>query len=93
LSKEQQEQQQPSTNQWKIIFNGCHHSRVMSDKELANPSVELFNEFTLQKENGYFCPDCHDNKPGHCVLSPFQSVMSATKLTPLAFYQKAIYTI
>jgi hypothetical protein len=55
----------------------------MTDKELTNPSMELFNEFTLQKENGYFCPDCYDNKPGHCALSPFQTVMTATKVTAL----------
>ncbi|HEU4444243.1 MAG TPA: hypothetical protein VFR94_06190 [Nitrososphaeraceae archaeon] len=52
----QPEQQQREPVKYRVVFSGCNHQAIMSDKELHNPVETQFNPATLHKENVFVCP-------------------------------------
>jgi len=68
---------------YRVIFSGCQHSAILTDKQLANPPIEEYDGSSTYKESFYFCEDCYNNKPGFCTIRPFHKVAVVRKLTPL----------
>jgi hypothetical protein len=70
-------------NKWCVVFSGCNHRAIMTDRELHNPIEAQFNAATLHKENAYVCPGCANNERGFCHICVLHSIHIATKLRPL----------
>jgi hypothetical protein len=79
----------PTTNRWRVVFQGCNHEQIMSDADLHSPIETRFNPQTLRRENVYVCNGCAGNtpdhrvKPGFCHNTILHSVQKAEKVTPL----------
>jgi hypothetical protein len=75
-----------SPNKWRVIFAGCNHEAILTDKQLHEPIETQFDPVSMHKENMYVCPGCSADyvKPGDfCMNSVLHKVEKATKLSPL----------
>jgi hypothetical protein len=67
---------------YKVIFSGCNHEAIRTEKELANPIEQQFNSAKLHRDV-YACPGCAKGERGFSHNTVLHSIHTAMKLTPL----------
>jgi hypothetical protein len=66
------EEQEPT--KYKVIFQGCQHTCIMTAQELLNPSRQVDNSNASYNSDYYLCWDCVYDRPGKCENSPYHKV-------------------
>ncbi len=73
------EEQEPT--KYRVIFEGCQHTCIMTAQELLNPSRQLYDDSGAPyKSDYYLCFACLREEKGACLISPYHKVIVTTRL-------------
>jgi hypothetical protein len=73
------EEQEPT--KYRVIFEGCEHTCIMTAQELLNPSRQLYDDSGAPyKSDYYLCFACLREEKGACSISPYHKVIATTRL-------------
>jgi hypothetical protein len=66
------EEQEPT--KYKVIFEGCQHSHIMTAQELLNPSKQMNSGSATYKSDYYLCWSCLMEERGARSVSPYHKI-------------------